>query len=260
MRGRVPSRFQVMHRALLTVALSIVLASPAAAQALKLSFQNGLVSIDATAVPVRTILTEWGKVGGTKIVGAERLAGAPVTLKLVNVPEAKALESVLRTAAGFMAAPRSASSTGPSMYDRILVMATTSAPAPAAAVARPQPNPAFNGTQRFIPPRPQETDDQQDEPDDNPPNPPLFTFPPGTGPNGQGLNQPQSFNGAPPQIAPQIGVPQNITINPSQPATSPTIPGGASTPGVIIAPTPAQQQQQQPPQPGSMIRPPGGRG
>lgn len=247
-----------MRSALLTVALSIVLAAPAAAQGqgLKLSFHDGLVSLDATNVPIRTILTEWGKIGGTKIVGAEKLAGAPLTLKLVDISEAKALETILRSAAGYMAAPRGAVSTGPSMYDRILVMATTTAPAPAAVTRPTAPNAAFNGTQRFIPPRPavqrnEEEPGANDEPDDNPPNPPVFSFPP----NGQ----PPMFNNAPPQLNtqpvtfnPQTGAPQSITITPAQPGTSPAMPAGASTPGVIVAPPqPAQ------PQAGTMIRPPG---
>ncbi len=120
-----------MRRLLLTVALSVVIAAPAfAQQPLKLSFQDGRVTVDATSVPVRTILTEWGKVGGTKVVGAERITGAPMTVKLVNVTEAQALETILRSVAGYMAAPRNGATTGPSMYDRILVMATSSAPAP----------------------------------------------------------------------------------------------------------------------------------
>src|SRR5688572_20942493 len=144
-----------MRRALLlTVALSVATAWPAAAQALKVDFHDaGRVTVDANGVPVRAILTEWGKVGGTKIVGADRISGTPLTVKLVNVTEAQALETILRSVAGYMAAPRNAG-TGPSMYDRILVMATTSAPTPAAANNRPtpqQPN-AFNGTQRFVPP------------------------------------------------------------------------------------------------------------
>ena len=151
-----------------------------AQQPLKLSFQNGRVTVDATSVPVRTILTEWGKVGGTKVVGAERISGAPMTLKLVNVTEAQALETILRSVAGYMAAPRSGATTGPSIYDRILVMATSSTPAPPANAARPspaQPN-AFAGTQRFVPPR-QRAEEQEEieEPDDNQPSPPVFTFP-----------------------------------------------------------------------------------
>ncbi len=66
------------------------------------------MTLDAAAVPVRTILTEWGRLGGTKVVGAERITGAPLTINLDNVTEAQALEMILRNVAGYMAAPRSA--------------------------------------------------------------------------------------------------------------------------------------------------------
>ena len=69
------------------------------------------MTLDAAAVPVRTILAEWGRLGGTKVVGAERITGAPLTIHLENVTEAQALEVVLRNVAGYMAAPRSAAST-----------------------------------------------------------------------------------------------------------------------------------------------------
>jgi hypothetical protein len=139
---------------LLAVAMSVVAAWPAGAQNLKVEFHDGRVSVEATSVPVRTILTEWGKVGGTKIVGADRISGAPITVKLINVTEAQALETILRSVAGYMAAPRN-TGVGASRYDRILVMATTTAPPPV-ATARPgqqQPSTAFAGTQRFVPPR-----------------------------------------------------------------------------------------------------------
>jgi len=245
-----------MRRTILTVALAVLIAMPAfAQQPLKLSFQNGRVSVDATSVPVRTILTEWGKIGGTKVVGAERITGAPLTVKLVNVPEAQALETILRSVAGYMAAPRTAATSGPSIYDRILVMATSSAPATVNA-ARPAPAApgAFAGTQRFIPPRLQQRPEQQEqdepaEPDDNPPSPPVFTFPQ-PGPNG--FNQPGQFTNAP-GVAP----PQTITINPAQTSPGqPSFPLGVAQPGMMVpAPQPAQQPGQQP----GMIRPPGGK-
>lgn len=238
-----------MRRHLLIAALSVLIAVPAfAQQPLKLTFQDGRVSIDAASVPVRTILNEWAKQGGTKVVGAEKISGAPLTVKLVNVTEAQALEIILRSVAGYMAAPRSASSSGPSMYDRILVMATTSAPPPMNAPRATPANNAFNGTQRFIPPR-QPEQAEQDEPDDNPPNPPVFTFPP----NGQQQNfqQPQPFVNAP-TVQPQInGAPgfnaAPISINPG-PVPGQTMPFGASTPGMIVQPPqPAQQPGVKPP-------------
>ena len=126
-----------MRRTLLILALAVLVAAPVGAQNLKLAFNGGRVSVDATGVPVRTILNEWAKLGGTKIVGAERLAGSPLTLKLDDVPEAQALEIILRSVAGFMAAPRGAVP-GASMYDRILVMATSSGPAPPPSTPRPR--------------------------------------------------------------------------------------------------------------------------
>lgn len=244
-----------MRRTLLTVALAISLAAPAVAQQpLKLSFQDGRVTVDATAVPVRTILSEWAKIGGTQVVGAERITGSPVTVKLVNVTEAQALETILRSVAGYMAAPRNGGTTGPSMYDRILVMATTSAPAAASAATRPapaQPN-AFAGTQRFVPPRqrPEQTEpDEIEEQDENPPSPPVFTFP-----QQNGFPQPGAFTNAPQSVS-QPGMPvpspSTITINPAQQGAPgrPAMPVGVSQPGMMV---PAPQ-----PAPPGMIRPPG---
>ena len=252
-----------MRSTLLTVALAILMGAPASAQQpLKLSFNNGRVTVDATSVPVRTILTEWGKVGGTKVMGAERITGTPMTLKLVDVSEAQALETILRSVAGYMAAPRSGATTGPSIYDRILVMATSSTPAPATAT-RPspaQPN-AAAGTQRFVPPRQRPEQAEQDdiaEPDDNPPSPPVFTFP--QAPQNGFPQQPGAFVNTPGSVR-QPGMvvppPQTITINPTQgsPVPPAQMPVGVSQPGMMV-PTPPPPAPQ-PTQPPTIIRPPG---
>lgn len=251
-----------MRRTILAVALSVLFALPAAAQQpVKVSFHdNGRVTVEATGATVRSILNEWAKNGGTKVVGVERVTGAPVTIKLVNVPEAQALESILRSVAGYMAAPRH-TSTGPSVYDRIMIMATTSAPPPAAN--RPpatNTNNAFSGTQRFIPPRvrdEQREPEEQEEPDENPPSPPpVFTFPQPGQQNGfqPPFQQPGQFNQNPNNGQPVI-------INPAQPVTAPYgqpgMPIGVSTPGMMV--NPPQQQQPTTTTPGQMIRPPGQR-
>ena len=238
---------------LLAVALSVVAAWPAGAQNLKVEFHDGRVSVEAASVPVRTILTEWGKVGGTKIVGADKISGAPITVKLINVTEAQALETILRSVAGYMAAPRN-TGIGASSYDRILVMATTTAPPPV-ATARPgqqQPSTAFAGTQRFVPPRqrPDQSEPaEQDEPDENPPNPPVFTFPQ-QGQNGF-VNQPGQFQNP----APNGFSPGTVVVPSTQPATAPAQPQapiGVSQPGMMVQPP----QPTTPTTPG-MIRPPG---
>ena len=246
-----------MHRTVLTSALSLVISLPASAQQLTMTFNDGRVSLDATSVPVRTILVEWGKLGGTKVIGGERVSGGPLTLKLEDVPESQALEIVLRSVAGYMAAPRSASSAaGASIYDRILIMATSVVPPPAARPTPSQrPTPA---NQRFAPQRPAQspTDDEEpdEEPDPNPPNPPVFAFPqPG---QNNGFPLPGMFPNAPNGGADQPAIivnpnspgPQSITINPAQsPGGVPTF--GSPTPGMInVAPTP---------QPVIVVRPPG---
>jgi hypothetical protein len=241
-----------MRHTLLIAALSLAIAAPVGAQQLKVSFADGLVSVDATAVPIRQILNEWAKQGGTKVVGVERVTGAPLTITLIDVPESKALEVILRSVAGYMAAPRAAG-TGASIYDRILVMATSAAPAPSAAPTRSVTQNPMTGTQRFVPPRrlPSNNDEQEEE-DPNPPNPPVFTFPqqPGMIQPGQFQNMPGNA-GQPMIVNPAIGGPQNITINPAQPTGYPTtMPIGSPTPGMITPPPP--------PQPGQPVRPPGG--
>jgi hypothetical protein len=251
-----------MRQTLLILALALAVAAPAAAQQLTVVFNDGLVTVDAASVPVRTILNEWAKKGGTKVVGAERISGAPLTIKLIDVPEAQALEVILRSVAGYMAAPRHTGE-GASRYDRILVMATSAAPAPAASRVRLPPNPAaMRGTQRFVPPRRQAVNDEPDvddeeEEDPNPPNPPVFTFPQ----QGNGQAQPGIFGNVPPgsngqpviTLNPATGEPQSITINPSQQAPgAPQMPIGSATPGMISAPPP------QPGAPGAVVRRPGG--
>ena len=243
---------------LLAVALSVVAAWPAGAQNLTVEFHDGRVSVDATSVPVRAILTEWGKIGGTKIVGAERISGAPITVKLINVTEAQALETILRSVPGYMAAPRN-TGVGASRYDRIMVMATTTVPPPVANNARPaqQPNPAFNGAQRFVPPRqrPEQADlDEREEPDENPSNPPVFTFPQ----QGQAgfVNQPGQFQNTQPN---GVVVPRGDGADEYAACRAGAAAGAdrriaARHDGAAARPAPTRS----PTTPPGMIRPPGG--
>lgn len=113
-----------------TIALTLILTGgpTLAADDLEVSFRDGRVTIIAIDVPVRTILQEWSRVGETEFVEADELTGRPVQLKLVNVPEAKALRILLRQAAGYVAAPRTKRPIEGSRFDRVLVMATTQDP------------------------------------------------------------------------------------------------------------------------------------
>src|ERR1700752_4916987 len=92
---------------------------------------GGRVSIVAKDATVRQILTEWARVGQTKIVNVERIPGTPLTIELRDVPEQQALKSLLRSVSGFVAAPRTTMLTpDTSVFDRIIVMPTV---APASA-------------------------------------------------------------------------------------------------------------------------------
>src|ERR1700737_126137 len=135
------------------VALTLV-ASPGWAAGLTLTIRDGRVSLDAQEVTIRQILTEWARVGKTRIVNLERVTSGPMTLKFDGVPEEQALDIILRTVPGYMAAPRAAMVADASKYDRILIMPTTTAVAarPSSA-SSPVPQPSPNVTQlRGMPP------------------------------------------------------------------------------------------------------------
>ena len=85
-----------MTRLALALLLLTCSATPSWAAALTLSVRDGLVSLDAQDVTVRQILTEWARVGKTRIVNVERITGGPITLKLDAVPEKQALDIILR--------------------------------------------------------------------------------------------------------------------------------------------------------------------
>ena len=102
-------------------------AASASAQAVSLKFDNGRVSLNAQDASIRTILAEWARVGGTKMVNHERISGAPVTLELTDVPERQALDILLRTAAGYVITARNGSSTGASTVSGVVILATSNA-------------------------------------------------------------------------------------------------------------------------------------
>ena len=138
----------MLLRFVLATAVFALAAGPASAGELRLSLANGRATVSAKDVTVREILAEWARVGQTRIVNAEKLVGAPVTLELIDVPEAQALDAILRSASGYVMAPRMPGSPGASVYDRILILAssrppavTPSAPAPFARTPQPQVQP-----------------------------------------------------------------------------------------------------------------------
>jgi hypothetical protein len=217
-----------------------------AQQLVRLEFNDGTVTLSARDAPLRAILAEWARLGGATVVNGDRVVGQPVTLELTAVPERQALDVLLRSVSGYMIAPRRAGSSGASMFDRILILPTSTPPTnPAPAVA------ARPGPQRPIilarPPRPIATPNDTDQDD------------------ADGTDEQEAAAADPPQrpidprVRPpiQVGPPDPDTVdveeteepNDDAPAVKPTpsnpfgIPAGSSsTPGVVTQP----QGQQRP--------------
>jgi hypothetical protein len=218
----------------LMLAASLSLAPVASARAdVQIAMRDGRVTLNAAGATVREILAAWAKVGQTRIVNAERVSGGPVTLHLQDMPEEQALEIILRSVSGYLAAPRANAIANASRYDRIFVMPTSTpprtAPAPQPAFSQPQFNPT---TQQ---PPPFSGDD--DDPTPNPTIPPgqrgpLFTFPqPGVTPPTVGTVPP--------------GMPPPVRQGPP-PARGPS---GVAVPGMIVEPQPPGQPGIPPTQP-----------
>ena len=118
-----------------------VAAVPALAGEVRVSFSNGRVTIAATDASPRQILAEWARQGQVRITNLDRLAGGPITVQMTDVPEAQALETLLRGTAGFVAAPRVEGVIAASSYDRIMLMPGV---APTLPVAGASSQPAMN--------------------------------------------------------------------------------------------------------------------
>jgi hypothetical protein len=157
-------------RILLACAFVTLAALPAAGQSVKLSFHEGKVDLSAENASLRAILTEWARVGGTRVLNAERIVSPPVTVEFKGAYEQQALESLLRGVSGYIVGPRLTPG-GPSSsgFDRIVILATSNAPRPAAvtpAVSRP---PGPQPLRRL----PAPVEENQDDAADNDANPPA---------------------------------------------------------------------------------------
>jgi hypothetical protein len=116
-----------------------LLARPAAAEVHVTIDPGGRVTVSAKNATVGQILAEWARVGQTKIVNPERAGGGVLTIELANVPEVEAIGIILRSAGGYVLAPRRAEMANASLYDRILILpqsSPASAARPAAATRR----------------------------------------------------------------------------------------------------------------------------
>jgi hypothetical protein len=225
------------------LALALLLLGPVSAMAgdVSVTLADGRATVVAKNATLRQVLAEWARVGGTRIVNLERVGGGPDSFELRNMPERKALAMLLRSVAGYIAAPRPASSRGASMYDRILILPTSVA-SPAMGPLRagpPPPAPVYE-------PPPDPTALANEDANDANAAAPVYQ-----GNGGEGT--PAAPTGAPP---PPMGAPgvTPYTPNPVDPASAltgqPTAPPVQPNAGQFVAPqpgvlpTPSQTQQQ----------------
>lgn len=203
-------------------------AGHAHAAELTLEFRDGLVTLVARDVSVRQILDEWATVGQTLIVNAEQASATPVTLQIDAVPERKALDMVLRSAAGYLAAPRREDNPGPSTFDRIMVLAVSNPPSvpgrgsgPGAFPPPTRPPPRLQVPAPLLLPADGDSFDL-------------------TNPNG--VNLPPDVGGETGQVPAAPRPPAGATPFPRVPGAAPVniVPGGSSVPGVV---TPVPETQ-----------------
>ncbi|MDR1990277.1 MAG: hypothetical protein LBQ09_08620 [Acidobacteriaceae bacterium] len=114
----------------------LIAALPASAE-VHLRLANGRATLSATSATPSQILSEWARVGHTTIVNAERATGAPLTIELADIPEAQALDIILRGVSGYILAPRADIVPAASQYDRIFIAVVTTPARPAPPVAPP---------------------------------------------------------------------------------------------------------------------------
>ncbi len=118
---------------------------------IQLTIGAGRVTLIARNAPLRAVLAAWERAGSTRFVDAGGLDAVPVSLHLVDVPEAMALRLLLRPAAGYIAVARAPSAPGASRYDRVEILAARAPPprprsaAAAPALAAPAPGAARGG-------------------------------------------------------------------------------------------------------------------
>jgi hypothetical protein len=254
---------------LLALTLVTGWASPGWAAGVTLTIRGGRVSLDAQDVTIRQILTEWARVGKTRIVNLERVNSGPVTLKFDAVPEEEALDIILRALPGYMAAPRATLVADASIYDRIVIMPSTTAVAALPPQRGQSPvfqsqtpmfqDPSSNVTQlrpasSLNPGVLPEPDDQRDPRD---PNDPAIAaaaaagltavpapMPGGFGPIGP-LQPPVRGAGAAPPAAGSPSNPWNAPVGASRPGPAPTPPPPSTNlpPGRGVGARPQQADQ-----------------
>jgi len=96
--------------------------APPMPRRLELTFNNGKVTLVAQGVTVREIMAEWARQCGCLVQGTDRLTGgSALPMQFEDQPEAAVLESLLRSAGGYLLGPRPPGSRGASIYGSVSV-------------------------------------------------------------------------------------------------------------------------------------------
>ena len=256
-----------MNKVIFGLAAALLTASPVFAD-VHVTMQDGRVSIVARDATVRQILTEWARVGQTKIVNVERVPGGPVTIELKSVTETQALEVLLRSLSGYILAPRAVAAANMSTFDRIIIMPTLAAARQTASASSAPPPPGVPQVPQPQIPQPQLQPPVEDEqpqaardPDDDVPAA-RVAMP--AQPNGVPVLNP--FPAHSQEVAPQgvlpggtaVATPTAVQTPAASPRSPSAPPGGVPVPGMVV-PAPQQPKQNQPSgAPGQPARRPGG--
>ena len=243
-------------RLLLLAGLAICAsAMPLYATPVELTVHDGRLSLVAVNATPAEIFDAWSRAGDVRVVNAERMPAAPLTITLEDVPEEQALDTLLRPVTGYLARRRTEPTATASIFDRIVIVPTAAAARPAAAPGAPTPS-----APPFSPAAPPLSRAPQPPAPFAPPPPPAAPPPPTgvtriIGPDGQPVEDDQV--GAPPPPpssaagdAPDMrAVPQppRPFAAPPQQATPPTpptsAPAGVPRPGMVVpSPTPTPTQ------------------
>ena len=240
----------------------VAIAAPAAGGEVTVEFHDGLVTLRAREASVRQILEEWSRIGNTRLVNIDKVSGEPVTLELTRVPEKQAIAVLLRSAAGYMAAPRQDSG-GVSHFAQIRLMPPSVAPPP--SLRQPGARPVVRRPPMLQPQLPQMLVDDQGNPvpppgypygaQDGQPDPAVAGEPMMEEPVGDGQVEPEAlpYPGVQPYPGPQPYAPAAGDPPPPEPedvgaadegapVEEPEIvePGPSPTPGAVVAPVPGQ--------------------
>ena len=236
-----------MFKVVAVAAVTLMAAAPVQAGEVVLEFRDGYVTLSAHDAPVQQILQEWSRLGNTRVVNADQVFGGPVTIELRQVSEKKALAVLLRSAAGYIAAPR-AGDGGASRFAQILVMPPSAAPPP----RQPSLRPAVVRPPVMPQPMPPVLLDDQDQPVPVDPStgmplqgevPDDSIVPEGAVDDGNPgmMPQPSPYPGVQPYAPPGDPPPQDYPQDGEQPPQpQPVAPGPTPGQGGVVSPTPGQ--------------------